>query len=390
MFMFKIKKHFFVFVAIVGYIVFLGTSKSAIAQTIVEDSGDGIVTPSSVDLSDSYYRAKVTAITEEGEKEVEPGLWQMYQIIELEIINGDEKGKKILIDHGGSFAITEGQKVRTGEYLVIAKTPDLPGSRSVYYVIDKYRINGLALVIAIFFATAIYFGRKRGVSAIIGLFFTVLAIFYYIIPQILQGGNPLLICIAGAIPILLVSLYISHGFSRRTSIAVISGFIVLGLAVVIDLVFVYVTKLAGNGTEEAFYLQFGAVNLNLRGVLLGGIIIGVLGVLDDITTAQSAAIEEISKADQSLSFSELYFRGMSIGREHIASLINTLVLAYVGVSFPFLLLYASQKTQALWMTFNSSFVAEEIVRTLVGSTALVLAVPITTVIAAWVYGKKKG
>ncbi len=384
--MYFLKKYFLGLIIASAFVIFFGNFTLGKAQVLSEDQ---ISAPSSADLSDTYYRAKVIDILEEGEKEVEPGQIQMYQKIELQILNGNEKNKKIIIDHGGSFAITESQKVKKGETLVIAKTPDLPGGRVVYYVIDKYRINGLLIVIMAFFAVAVYFGRKRGVTAMIGLAFTVLVIFYYILPHILKGGDPFLTCIFGALIILFVSLYLSHGFNKRTSVALFSSFISLALAILIDLIFVYITKLTGNGTEEAFYLQFGSFNPNLRGLLLGGIIIGVLGVLDDVTTAQAAAIEEIHKADSNLSFRELYSRGMSVGREHIVSLVNTLVLAYVGVSFPFLLLYVSQKSQAFWMTFNSAFVAEEIVRTLVGSTVLILAVPITTLLAAWFFSRHK-
>ncbi len=372
-----LKKSIFstVFIAVL-VVLFIFTSRTAHAQ-------------SGADLSDTYYRAKVVKILEVGEKEVEEGLVLKYQKLDLEIISGDEKGKGINIDHGGSFVVAENQMVKEGEKVVIAKTPELPGGRSVYYIIDKYRVDSLLVIIVSFFALAIYFGRKRGFTAIVGLIFSVLVIFYYIIPSILKGADPFLTCILGGVVILVLSLYLSHGFNKRTSIALLSSIISLAFAIIIDVVFVRMAKLAGNGTEEAFYLQFDTFNFNLQGILLGGIIIGVLGVLDDITTAQVASIEEISLANHSLGFSQLYKSGLSIGREHIASLINTLVLAYVGVSFPFLILYVSQKTQAFWMTFNSSFVAEEIVRTLVGSATLVLAVPITTILAAWFYSRRK-
>lgn len=357
-------------------VLFLSTGQISYAQ-------------SEENVSDSYYRARVVKILETGEKEVEEGQVLKYQKLELEIISGDEKGKRVNIDHGGSFVVAENQMVKEGEKVVVAKTPALPGGRTVFYIIDKYRVDRLIIVVASFFALAIYFGRKRGFTAIVGLLFSVLVIFYYIIPNILKGGDPFLTCILGAVAILVLSLYLSHGFNKRTSIALLSSFIALGFAIVIDLIFVHITKLAGNGTEEAFYLQFGSFNLNLQGLLLGGIIIGVLGVLDDITTAQTAAIEEISLANSQLTFKQLYSSGLSIGREHIASLVNTLVLAYAGVSFPFLILYVSQKTQAFWMTFNSAFVAEEVVRTLVGSATLVLAVPVTTILAAWFYSRRK-
>jgi uncharacterized membrane protein len=147
--------------------------------------------------------------------------------------------------------------------------------------------------------------------------------------------------------------------------------------------------LNGNGTEDAFFLQANSLKINLQGVFLSGIIIGVLGVLDDVTTGQSAAVEELHFANPTLGFSELYRRGLSVGREHIASLVNTLVLAYTGVSFPFLLLYGSRQLQPLWVTLNGNFIAEEIVRTLVGSSVLVIAVPLTTLLAAYYYGRKR-
>src|SRR3989344_12894 len=153
---------------------------------------------------------------------------------------------------------------------------------------------------------------------------------------------------------------------------------------------VTISKLFGFGSEEAYYLQlFQSNTIDLRGLLLGGIIIGVLGVLDDVTTAQTAAVFELKKANQAFGFKELYTRAMRIGREHISSLVNTLVLAYAGASFPLLLVFSMNKNIPLWATLNSELVSEEIIRALVGSTALVLAVPIATAIAAWFVGRKQ-
>ena len=138
------------------------------------------------------------------------------------------------------------------------------------------------------------------------------------------------------------------------------------------------------------FIQTGELSaVNLRGLLLGGIIIGALGVLDDITTAQTAAIDEISKANPRLGFRELYRSGTSIGREHIASLINTLALAYAGASLPILLLFSINEEMPMWTILNSEFMAEEIVRTLVGSSALLLAVPISTYLAARAFAHGK-
>jgi len=147
------------------------------------------------------------------------------------------------------------------------------------------------------------------------------------------------------------------------------------------------TRLFGLGSEESLDLQYGALkNINLQGLLLAGIIIGALGVLDDITTAQTAAVAELKLANAKLSFDELYRRGMAVGKEHITSLVNTLALAYAGASLPMLLLFTVYQ-QPLWVTLNSEFVVEEVVRTVVGSLALTVAVPITTFLAAYWFSR---
>lgn len=338
---------------------------------------------------DNFYRAKVIKILEEG-SEILDGEPQVYQKIQLKILEGDEKGKLIIIDHGKGFIIGTFQKVTTGEKVIVAKPTVAPENpREIYYIVDKYRAPSLIGLGLIFFALAVFFGRKRGFTSIIGLLFTILILFYFIIPRIVAGGNPFLTCIIGAVLIIVFSLYLSHGFNRRTSVALVSTLVALGIAIIIDLIFVDVAKLLGNGTEEAFYLQFDNFNIDLRGLLLGSIIIGVVGVLDDITTAQAGAVEEIYEANPNVTFAQLYKSGLSVGREHIASLINTLILAYAGASFPLLLLYSTNSLQPLWITLNSNFISEEIVRTLVGSSVLVIAVPLTTMLAAYYFTRHR-
>lgn len=336
---------------------------------------------------DVYYKAEVTNILSESVEETPDGIFPS-QKVELRILNGDEKGKTITIDHGDLFVIKEEQKVTTGDLVIITKPGSSP-KPDFYYISDWYRTNGILIILAIFVALAIFFGRKKGLTSLLGLGFTILVIFYGMVPAIIRGTNPLTVAVIGALTIAVISLYLSHGFSKRTSVALLSTVITLVLAFVLDVVFVYLAKLSGTGSEESFYLQFDMGSIDLRGLLLAGILLGVLGVLDDVTTAQSAAVEELQKANNSLSITELYQRGLSIGREHIASLINTLVLAYVGVSFPLILLFALNKTTPLWITLNSNFIAEEIVRALVGSSTLILAVPITTFLAAYFYTRTK-
>lgn len=334
---------------------------------------------------DTYARARVLSISAPPAAvaaaggEIENGE-QPAMTAELRIVSGPDKNKRITARYEPGIA---GQ-LKAGDTVVV----DKPNPQDeFYYVVDPYRLNRLALFVLLFFAVAVYFGRRRGFFAILGLITTVLIIFYYLIPRIIAGGNPLAASLAAALLIAVVSLFVAHGISRRTTIAFAGTVLALAIAVATDLALVYATKLTGNGSEEALYLRFGASPVDLQGVLLAGILIGVLGILDDITTAQAASVEEIHNANRALAFKELYRRGLSVGREHIASLINTLVLAYVGVSLPMILLFVSSKNGSLWVVMNSGFMAEEIVRTLVGSLVLVIAVPLTTLIAAYSYSR---
>jgi uncharacterized membrane protein len=340
------------------------------------------------DSTDSYYRGKVIKIIKEG-VDTSDGQTQPWQELQVELLSGDQKGQRIDINNGQDVVDGSYQRYAAGDQVVVDCSAGLPGQPFVYSIADRYRIPNLIMAALAFLALTVYFGRKRGFTSIIGMAFSVLVVFYYIMPQIAKGGDPFVVAVEGAAAIIIISLYLSHGFNRRTSIALASALLSLGLAIVIDLVFVHFCKLTGSGTEDASTLQFnGALSIPLLSVYLGGVIIGVIGVLDDVTIGQSTAIEEIHAANASLSFNDLLKSGRSIGQEHIASMINTLVLAYVGVSFPLLLLYSLQRTQPIWVIFNSDFIAEEIVRTLVGSSVLVVAIPMTTLLAAFLYSRK--
>jgi len=163
----------------------------------------------------------------------------------------------------------------------------------------------------------------------------------------------------------------------------LSTLITLGISIGLATFFVNISRLLGQGSEDAMFLANSSLGeINLQGLLLAGIIIGTLGVLDDITTAQTSVVGELRLANPTLSKHELHKRALVVGKEHISSLVNTLVLAYAGASLPLFLLFSAYPDTPFWYSLNSQFISEEVVRTLVGSTALILAVPISTYIAA--------
>lgn len=341
---------------------------------------------SSLDVApnnDEYVRAKVIEVLEEKDLGKD-SLPQPYQRLRVQILDGEYVNQIIEIEQGADYHIGENDIVDVGNKVVLIGLEQ--DNQRQFYIIDQYRLPQVAIIAMIFFAVVVWVAGRKGFGSIIGLGISLFIIGGYIVPSIISGGNPLIVSLIGATLITLISITVAHGFEKRTGIALISTFITLVLAVGIAWLYVVLAKLTGLGSENAFYLQVGDLaNLDLRGLLLGGIIIGALGVLDDVTTSQTAAVEEIYKADQTVSSLELYKRSMSVGKEHIASLVNTLALAYVGAAFPLFLLIAVNETQPTWVIFNGQLIMEEIVRTLVGSMALVLAVPITTIIAIWAF-----
>ena len=345
--------------------------ESAVPETVEPE----LTTP------EQFYTAEVLDVYKK-DVEVGPEVTQNIEVAKLKILNGPEKGKEVEAESITSAETSNFPKIEKGETVVLGKIIQPDGE--FYYVADKYRLPPLIYILVGFFLFAVAFGRLKGFTSMLGLAFSILVLSNFIIPNLLAGQNTLLIILTGSFVIALVSIYLAHGISRRTTIALISTFITLGLAAGLATLLVMAGKLFGLGTEEAFYLQaLQGTQINLKGLLLGGIIIGTLGVLDDVTTSQVAAVAEIKRADPSLTHKELYKRGLKVGHEHIAALINTLALAYAGASLPLFLLFSLNKTQPLWVIINSEFVAEEIVRTLVGSIALILAVPIATSLAAY-------
>lgn len=333
--------------------------------------------------SQEILKGKVLRVEKEGIKETAGGK-NLYQTVRIKLEKDD---LEIVVNHGDKVNIREDQKVKAGDKVVISKLTTPQGTE--YLITDKYRLDNLGYIVLAFFALVIVLSRLKGLGSIIGLLLSLFVILKFIVPQILAGHNPLLVSILGSLFIMLTTIYLAHGISKKTNIALAATSASLILAGVLSYFFVSIAGLSGLGSEDAYSLQFAQTGVNLKGLLLGGIIIGTLGVLDDVTTSLAAAISEISKANPRLKYIDLATIGMRVGSEHISSLVNTLVLAYAGASLPiFLFIIINPTGQPLWAILNSEILVEEIVRTLSGSIGLVLAVPITTVIAAFAYGRK--
>jgi uncharacterized membrane protein len=333
----------------------------------------------------SYDLARVVDI--QGEKVITDELTKSKiqdQQLTFVLTNGAERGKTVT-QNIQTDASDPKQKYQLNDQIVIRREPKLDKpTENYYFILDKYRIGSLVLITLVFLVLVLLMAGLKGISSILGLVFSVMVIVQLLIPGILSGNDLLGLTLATSLVILTFTLYLGHGFNKKTSVSLIASLITITFATLFAIWAVDAAALSGYGNDDTFHLKTNGItgNLNLRGLLLSSMIIGSIGVLDDVTTAQAVAIEEISKANPFLTTKELFFRGMTVGKEHVISLVNTLAIAYVGSSMPLLLMFSTFNFSPLWVIINDQVISEEIVRSVVGSACLLLAIPISTLISA--------
>ncbi len=313
---------------------------------------------------------------------VEVGSGSGTGLPELKVAIPSETGdyEVVSVDVGGMSLLSHSAAYRPGDRVLVAKVPHVSGGYR-YTVVDFYRVPWLVLLGLAFAAMVVVVGGYRGVRSILGLTVTFAVLLVVLVPGVLSGANPVAVSVATCGVVVLATLYLVHGFSWKTTAAVSGTLLALGITGVLAALAMEVTRLTGLGTEEAMFLQLSVgTAVDVRGLLLGGIILGALGVIDDVTVGQASTVFELRRANPALSPSDLFWRSMNVGRDHIASTVNTLVLAYAGASLPLLLLFTMGSGR--WDTVVSQeMVAVEVVRTLVGSMGIVAAVPLTSLVA---------
>jgi len=330
-------------------------------------------------MGSEMVKAQVTEIIEEGDIDL-GGTLQKYQIARVEILEGDYQGIVMEMDYGKRQVLSNTLYLQPGDTILVTIGARPDGVLTVYFA-DFVRVNSILWLTIIFVLTILVISRWKGLRSLISMAISLTIIIGYIIPNILAGRDPLWVSISGSVVLLAVTLYLTYGWNLKTHAAVLSMAIVLLITGTLAGIFVLVTRLTGSGDENAlFLLQMLDTQISLRGLLLGGMIIGALGVLDDLVTTQASAVFELHHANPSLGFAGLFQSAMRIGQDHVAATVNTLVLAYAGASLPMLLMFSLGRGD-LGSLVNFQFVAEEIVRTLVGSLGLIAAVPLTTAIA---------
>jgi uncharacterized membrane protein len=339
--------------------------------------------------TEHYYKATVIAIVKETVTQTD-GMQTLQQTIKVHVVDGPLQGKDVVIERGDDVAVIHSQQISKGTTVIINETLS-PGQQPHYSIADVFRLNYLVYIGIAFFAFTFLVAGWKGFGALCGLIISIGIIMFGIVPAILHHVDPLIACIAGALVILVTTTFIAHGFSKATAIAVSATFLSLLGTILFSLFAVHIAHMTGLGTEDSYMLNINPTQqINPKGLLLGGIIIGALGALNDITTTQVAAINALHQTNPKAAIMHLIEQGFFIGREHIISLVNTLVLAYAGSALAVFIFFALNPSNLpWWVIINNETVSEEIIRSIAGSFGLVLAIPIATILAAWLATQQK-
>jgi len=296
--------------------------------------------------------------------------------LDARLSSGDAAGQTVTIELG-TIGADPGFSVGDG---IRVTATDGPTGRT--YAVSDFERGAPMLWLAIAFAALVLvFGRLRGALSLVGLALSLLVVLVYIVPAIQDGSSALAVALTGSLAVMLVTIALAHGLGVKSVTAMLGTALSLLLVVGLASAFTEWTHLTGLSSEEASFLAGSGSDISFQGLLLAGMVIGSLGVLDDVTVSQASTVMAIRAADPGLSARELYGRAIEVGRDHVSATVNTLVLAYVGASLPVLLIFSASGV-GLADAINVELVAKEVVAMLVGSIGLIAAVPLTTLLAA--------
>jgi uncharacterized membrane protein len=270
--------------------------------------------------------------------------------------------------------------IEVGSQMRVFFTASALGSGSPYVFVDFVRDVPLIILGIVYALVVLAVARLRGFMAIVGLLASLAVVGVFLIPALMAGGPPLLVTLVGASAMMFFAVYLAHGISIRTTTALLGTFIGLAATTALAAWATGAASLTGANSDSSLVLNSVLPGVNLRDILLCGIVIAGLGALNDVTITQASAVWELRAASPKAPLRQVFGRAMRIGRDHIASTVYTLAFAYVGTALPVLMIVMLYD-RSLGSTLTAGEIAEEVVRTLVSSIGLVLAIPATTAIA---------
>jgi uncharacterized membrane protein len=324
------------------------------------------------------YTGRVTHVHENSRDVVAATVDETVTVL---VTSGNLNGKEYTMDYKYSY-ILKNNEANTGDNVLLNYD-----ARTKQMFINGYDRRGLMfLLISIFFLLTVLIARRQGIMSIIGMLVSILVIMIFVVPNILQGRDPLLFAILSAFVIIPTTYYLAHGWNKKTTVAIIATFITLAMTFLLASLFTHLMNIPDAVSDvemQGYYTEQGAL-LDLQSFYLAALVIGSLAVLNDITISQASIVTSLVKSNPSLSFNEIFMHAMNVGKDHIASLINTLLLVYIGASFPLFLTFVANHYD-----ISNPILAVEIVRIIVPSIGIVAAVPISTAIAAYLASHKR-
>jgi uncharacterized membrane protein len=321
----------------------------------------------------SYQRARVIAVPSQYAEQLPVGGEVIIQTVQAEITSGEYRGERI--EFQNDFVT-----LKPGNRFILRRVTE-PGGFTYHAVADRERRPLLVGLVLVFMAAVLAMGGRQGVRSLLSLLISFLVIFLGIIPLLLRGHPPLLVGGGGALVVLAGAILITHGFKKRSFIAFLGTAGAVVLATLLALAVTSLAHMSGLASNESVYLSLNTGGkLDFVGLYLASVIIGMLGVLDDVAITQVAVVHELRHAAGHLSRREIFTRAMRVGKEHVAALVNTLVLAYAGVALP-TILYVATAGISFGYLVNQEMFASEIIRTVIGSLGLIAAVPLSTWLA---------
>jgi uncharacterized membrane protein len=301
--------------------------------------------------------------------------------ISARLLEGDDRGQMAHFRSGESLSAPE---FSVGDHLRVAKNqlpPGAPADVDPYSFVDFERKAPLLWLAIGFGLLVLVFARWRGLFSLLGLGCSLVAVFLFVVPALLEGSSALAVATVGSLAVMFLTISLAHGLGPKTIAAMLGTTASLVLTIGLALAFTDLAHLTGLSSEESTLLLVGRSDLSLEGLVIAGMIIGALGVLDDVTVSQASAVMALRRANPGLRFRQLYREAFSVGRDHVAATVNTLALAYAGASLPVLLVFSVGGVE-LAEAVNREAVAQQLVAMLVGSVGLITAVPVTTALAS--------
>ena len=352
----------------------LSFAVSVQAQTTTPDGLNDVIT---------YVKAQTVSVLSQSSKQI-PGTdtSSLYQTITARLLDGPDAGQVVQVDNDYLM-------MKPGDVFYFRHTVNSSEGVDFYSVSDPYRLPVIEFFIGLFLMCLFIFGGKQGIRGLLALLASFFFIWVLLLPGILHGYSPVVVAVGVSSLIIILGSYITHGFNRVTSAAVIGMLLTICVSGLLAYFAIHWAHLSGFTSEESTDLNFNTRGaIDFVGLLLGSMLIGLLGVLYDAAISQAVVVEELFAMSENAHPRHLFTRAMRIGREHIGALVNTLAITYVGISLPLILLF-QQSNLNLLLTVNQEVFATEIVRMMIGSIGLILAVPITTAVAVYMISGKK-